>query len=119
QKRQAFRNTTLRLIPPSSDRISIAYRFILGDAPSAKVKMDIGHKINLESQQYNDILVVPALDAYEHVSRKLYKSFQWTNNYVYDYLIKTDDDVFIRMDTIAQELEELGPGNRYCWRGLA
>ncbi|CAG8474599.1 7062_t:CDS:2, partial [Ambispora gerdemannii] len=119
EKRQAFRNSTLRLLPQNSNRISIVYRFVLGDAPSAKTRMELGHKIHVESQEFNDILMVPALDTFRQLSRKVYKTFQWTSKFTFDYLIKTDDDVFIRLDTVATELEEMGPGKRYYWKGLA
>ncbi|KAG9289149.1 hypothetical protein G9A89_022458 [Geosiphon pyriformis] len=119
QKRVEFRKSSLRLLPRDSDRISIVYKFILGEPPSTKVQMDMGHKIDIESQKYNDILIVPCLDAISHQSRKLYKSFQWTNEFAFDYLVKTNDDVFIRMDTVIHELEELGPGKPYYWKGLA
>ncbi|CAG8504976.1 14501_t:CDS:2 [Ambispora leptoticha] len=118
-KRQAFRNSTLRLLPQHSNRISIVYRFILGDAPSTKTRMELGHRIHVESQEFNDILMIPTLDTFHQLSRKVYKTYQWSSKFAFDYLIKTDDDVFIRLDTVAKELEEMGPGKRYYWKGLA
>ncbi|CAJ0913062.1 15919_t:CDS:2 [Entrophospora sp. SA101] len=117
-KRQTFRETTLKLIPPNSNRISISYRFVLGDPPSANAQMNMGHKILAESEKYGDIVIVPSSDTYEDLSHKVYKGLEWTTKYTFDYMIKTDDDMFVRMDTVAKELEDLGPGKKYYWRGL-
>ncbi|CAJ0825550.1 17940_t:CDS:2 [Entrophospora sp. SA101] len=113
RKRQTFRETTVRLIPHSSDGISISYRFILGDAPSAKAQMNMGHKLLAESERYGDIVIVPTSDTYYDLSHKVYKGFEWTSKYSFDYMVKTDDDIFVRMDTVAKELEELGPAFDY------
>ncbi|CAG8570417.1 8842_t:CDS:2 [Diversispora eburnea] len=118
QKRMNFRETTIKLIPQNSNKISLAYRFILGDAPSAKVHMNMGKKILAESERYNDLLIVPASDLYDNLSHKVYKSFEWANKYDFNYFVKTDDDMFVRMDTVVRELEELGSGQKYYWRGL-
>jgi len=117
EKRQVFRNTTMKLLPKNSDRISFTYRFILGEAPSAKASSLMGPSITKENEMYNDILIVPSSDLYNDLSRKVYKALEWTNDYNYDFLVKTDDDIFVRWDTISQELATLGP-QRFYWRGL-
>jgi hypothetical protein len=117
EKRQIFRNTTLKLMPENSDRISFSYRFILGEAPSAKASSLMGPSITKESDIYNDILIVPSSDLYNDLSRKVYKALEWSNGYQFDFLVKTDDDIFVRWDTIGDELATLGP-QRFYWRGL-
>lgn len=117
EKRQIFRDTTLKLMPKNSDGIAFSYRFILGEAPSAKASSLMGPSITRENEMYNDILIVPSSDLYNDLSRKVYKALEWTNDYQYDFLVKTDDDIFVRWDTISQELANLGP-QRFYWRGL-
>ncbi|CAG8439059.1 1096_t:CDS:2 [Acaulospora morrowiae] len=118
RKRKAFRDTSIKLIPSNSNRISVSYRFILGNSPSAKVHSTLGQKILAESDEYGDIIIVPSSDLDSDLSHKLYKAFEWANEYDFNYIIKTDDDVFVRMDIISRELEELGSDKRYYWRGL-
>jgi len=117
RKRQLFRESTAKLIPPHSDRISVAYRFIVGSPTSVKKFKELGKSLKAENEQYNDLVVVPADDSYEELSRKVYKAFEWTSGFVFDYVVKTDDDMFVRMDVVSKELEELGP-RKFYWRGL-
>ncbi|CAG8590958.1 8952_t:CDS:2, partial [Scutellospora calospora] len=117
-KRQQFRDTSIKLIPQNYDKVSIVYRFILGVQPSAKTQHVMGKKILAESEKYGDMIIVPSSDLYNDLSHKVYKSFEWADKHDFDYLIKTDDDVFVRIDTVVQELGELGPGKKYYWKGL-
>ncbi|CAG8765244.1 19937_t:CDS:2, partial [Dentiscutata erythropus] len=117
-KRQQFRDTSIKLIPQNSNKVSIAYRFILGVQPTAKMQQIMGKKILAESEKYGDMVIVSSSDLYNDLSHKVYKGFEWANNHEFDYLIKTDDDMFIRIDTVIRELGELGPGKKYYWKGL-
>ncbi|CAG8443598.1 4218_t:CDS:2 [Funneliformis mosseae] len=118
RKRQTFRDTSVKLIPQSSKNISITYRFVLGDAPSAKLQLSMAHKLLDESKRHGDLVIVPTSDHDDDLSHKVYKGFEWSNQYSFDYIVKTDDDIFVRMDIIARELEESGPDKKYYWRGL-
>ncbi|CAG8478486.1 9171_t:CDS:2 [Paraglomus occultum] len=117
-KRQMFRESSAKLIPPHSDRISVAYRFIVGSPTSVKKRKELGDKLMTENEQYKDLVIVPAGDSYEELSHKVYKAFEWTNGFAFDYIVKTDDDMFVRMDVVTRELDELGPMRKYYWRGL-
>ncbi|GES89551.1 beta-1,3-galactosyltransferase 6-like [Rhizophagus clarus] len=119
KKRQTFRDTSVKLFPQNSKKFSIAYRFILGDAPSSKAQMNMGQKLLDESERYGDIIIVPTSDTHDNLSRKVYKGFEWSNKYAFDYIVKTNDDVFVRMDIVSHELQELGPDKKYYWRGLS
>lgn len=117
-KRKTFRETTMKLMPPNSDNISYFYRFILGQPPTEDVQRNMGPKIDEEMAQYGDLLLLPCSDKYEDLSKKVYSTMEWADQYQFDYLIKTDDDIFARWDTISDELIDLGRQNRY-WRGLS
>lgn len=119
KKRQTFRDTSATLFPQNSKKISIAYRFILGDAPSSKAQMNMGQKLLDESKRYGDIIIVPTSDSQDNLSRKVYKGFEWSNKYAFDYIVKANDDIFVRMDILSHELEELGPDKKYYWKGLS
>ncbi|RUP48353.1 galactosyltransferase-domain-containing protein [Jimgerdemannia flammicorona] len=107
-KRQIFRETTQLLVPANTQRASVAFRFILGEAPSAKAQLIMGPKIVEETEKYGDLLIVPSSDLYHDLSRKVYKAMEWSDRYHYDYLVKTDDDIFVRFDTVVEELAREG-----------
>jgi len=118
QKRQTVRETTLKLLPQSSSKFSFAYKFVLGEAPSAQARESMGPKIKAEQDQYDDVLILPVSDKYADLSLKVYRGVEWASKFKFDFLCKTDDDAFVRWDVVARELMELGP-THYYWRGLA
>jgi hypothetical protein len=118
QKRKVFRETTLKLMPQDNQHISYFYRFILGQPPNEKVKSTVGHLIDQEMKDHDDILLLPCSDLYEDLSKKVYHAFEWADQYDFDYFVKTDDDIFVRWDTVSKEMELAGRTQRY-WRGLA
>jgi hypothetical protein len=114
-KRQILRDSTLHWTDKQSDT-TINYRFILGQPPSAQIQSWMGPKLVQESEKYHDLLVVPAPDL--HNSEKLYESLKWASSSVkFDYLVKSDDDVFVRWDTIRKELAVLDAKDNY-WNGF-
>ncbi|KAG0346299.1 hypothetical protein BG004_001961 [Podila humilis] len=105
-KRQVFRETTLKLLPASSPQFAFTYRFILGEAPNSRAKDSMGPKITQEQQDHNDLLILRVSDTYEDLSFKVFKALEWGNKYKFDFLCKTDDDIFVRWDVVAKELME-------------
>ncbi|KAK9768143.1 hypothetical protein K7432_001437 [Basidiobolus ranarum] len=118
EKRQVFRETTLKLVPKNSDQISTVYRFILGEPPNGGLQQQMSELIEQETEQYKDILMLSSSDLYEDLSKKSYKSLEWANGVDFDYLVKTDDDIFVRFDTVWDEMLQMPPQQWY-WRGLA
>ena len=110
-RRQMLRKTALKFVNQGS------YRFVIGQPPSARAQMLMGSRIEQESKTYGDMLLVPASDLEAHKSRKLYEALRWSTNVQYDYLVKSDDDVFVRWDTVLSETQALGRRTKY-WRGL-
>ncbi|RCH95381.1 hypothetical protein CU097_010604 [Rhizopus azygosporus] len=117
-KRKVFRETTLKLMPKNNEKISYFYRFILGQPPNEKVKASMGPLIEQEQETYGDVLLLPCSDLYPDLSQKVYHGIEWAEQYDFDYFVKTDDDIFVRWDTLSKELELAGRTQRY-WRGLA
>jgi hypothetical protein len=117
-KRKTFRETTLKLMPKDNEHISYFYRFVIGQAPNESVENNMGPLVRKEMEDYGDVLILPTSDLYEDLSKKVYSSMEWANHYDFDYFIKTDDDIFVRWDTISKEMELAGRQQRY-WRGLA
>ncbi|KAF9429352.1 hypothetical protein BGZ76_001416 [Entomortierella beljakovae] len=117
-KRKTFRETTLRLLPTHSTDFAFSYKFIIGEAPNSRVREAMGAKIKEEQETHDDLLILPVSDTYEDLSFKVFKALEWSNKFKFDYLCKTDDDIFVRWDIVAQELMDLGQAH-YYWRGLA
>lgn len=116
--RDAFRNSSVLLIPRSSRAISITYRFLLGTAPSPQKAAKIGPSIDEEANKYGDLLMVPAHDSYADLSKKIYEGWKWAGQLDVDYVFKTDDDILLRSDILAKEFIALGRRREY-WRGFA
>ncbi|KAF9175852.1 hypothetical protein BGX20_009972 [Mortierella sp. AD010] len=102
-KRQVARETTLRLLPPPSAQFSFTYKFIIGEAPNARARETMGPKIKAEQDTYDDLLILPVSDTYEDLSYKVFKALEWSNKFKFDFLCKTDDDIFVRWDTVIRE----------------
>ncbi|KAL0089575.1 glycosyltransferase family 31 protein [Phycomyces blakesleeanus] len=118
EKRQIFRETSLQLKPADDDQVSYFYRFILGEPPSEEVRLKMGPKIEAENAANKDMLILPCSDLYNDLSKKVYQTMVWSDQWNFDYLIKTDDDIFVRWDTITKEFITMGRQQRY-WRGLS
>ena len=117
QQRQIFRESTLLLVPAASEKVSLVYRFVLGGPPGPLEHKNMGPKIQQESDAFHDILTVPSADTQDDFSHKLFRALQWADVYDFDYLLKTNDDVFVRLDTVSNELVKSHP-LRWYWRGL-
>lgn len=116
ERRQMLRKSALRLLSPHSDRISVQYRFVIGQPPSANHQLH-GDDIRKESGIYHDLLMVKSSDVEPDKSRKVFEAMRWAKQMGHDYIVKSDDSVFVRWDTILQELDDLGPKSFY-WRGF-
>ncbi|KAF9169152.1 hypothetical protein BGX21_006058 [Mortierella sp. AD011] len=117
QRRQEIRETILKLAPPYTSKFAYTYKFVLGEAPSSHARNAMGTKITEEIRKYDDILLLPVPDR-DNRGYKVFKALEWSNNFKFDFLCKTDDDVFVRWDTVSSELIAQGP-SRYYWKGLA
>ncbi|KAG0001328.1 hypothetical protein BGZ65_003587 [Modicella reniformis] len=111
--RQMFRETTLKLFPsPRNKAVVVKYRFIIGNSMPA-LERDLEQEHNV----MGDLLIVSAPDRPDSKPRKLYKAIEWANQFDFDYLVKTEDDVLVRMDTLSGELYKQGK-KEYFWKGL-
>lgn len=117
ERRQMLRKSSLRLLSPTPGHISVDYRFVIGQPPSARKKLFQAPEILKESEMYHDLIMVPSSDIDEDKSRKVFEAMKWAKSMDHDYIVKSDDDVFVRWDTILEEIEQMEP-QHYYWRGL-
>lgn len=87
----------------------IKFYFVIGTKGLSESKVT---KLVNEENRSNDLLLFDNLeDTYENLASKMLKSLKWINENLegLKYLIKCDDDSFVRVDLIVKELEAYGP----------
>lgn len=112
RNRQLFRETTLKLLPsPRNKAVVVKHRFIIGDGTVNEQDIEQEHKAT------GDLLIVNTPDTADAKSAKLYDAIKWADQLDFDYLVKTEDDVLVRMDTLSGELYKQGK-KEFFWKGL-
>lgn len=98
--RQVLRDTWLTL--RTSDMI---VKFVIG---IANLPTDHLEALEKEQKQYNDLLFLPDLeDSFLALTQKLIDMFVWLDqNVSYKFVLKVDDDSFVRLDALAKELPQ-------------
>lgn len=118
ERRQLLRDSALHWTTGRDSDTNVIYRFVVGQPPSSRIQSWMGPKMVAESEMYHDLLVVPAPDLPSDKSKKVYEALRWASSSVqHDYLVKTDDDVFVRWDVVRKELAALGPRENH-WQGF-
>jgi hypothetical protein len=116
ERRQMLRKSALRLLSPHQPSLTVNYRFVIGQPPSAKDQLFNAPAIIKESQQFHDLIMVKSSDLELDKSRKVFEALRWAKFMGHDYIVKSDDNVFVRWDTIIQEIAGMGTKPFY-WRG--
>ncbi|XP_054158997.1 beta-1,3-galactosyltransferase 6-like [Oppia nitens] len=100
-RRLAIRQSWMRL---SGER-HCKYYFIIGSLDLDEQEM---RELLDEQNQFNDLILFPHLkDTYTSLSHKLLLTFKWfSKKWQFNYLMKLDDDSFVRMDQLFDELVE-------------
>ncbi|KAI8429943.1 hypothetical protein MSG28_000409, partial [Choristoneura fumiferana] len=83
--------------------------FVIGTKGLSSEKWD---KLEMEDSRNKDMVFLNDLtDTYENLALKVKLSFQWFNDNLDNlkYLIKCDDDSFVRIDLIVKDLEASAP----------
>ncbi|KAI7902082.1 galactosyltransferase-domain-containing protein [Cokeromyces recurvatus] len=114
-RRHTLRKTSLRLL--SHSPLSVQYRFVIGQPPSAKDKLLKSERLLKESEIYQDLLMVQSSDVESDKSRKVFEAMRWANTINHEYILKANDDVFVRWDIVLNEMSQLQQPS-YYWRGL-
>lgn len=95
-------------------RLQVTVKFVVGTS-----KMPRGQFANLthEDETFHDMLLLPDLvDTYANLSTKVLMGLQWAHtNMDFDFLIKTDDDSFVRLEEVEAVLRRLDCERRLYW----
>jgi len=70
--------------------------------------------LNAEKLVHNDMLEVDEEEGYRLLTRKVVASFFSVRDINFDYLLKCDDDSFVNVPLIVNELEKM-PKKRFYW----
>ena len=101
-QRSPVRETWLSLGRPAD----LQHAFCVGRSPDSGAALEIGW----EASQFSDLLLVDALDEYAFLAQKTFACLQAAHagfSGKFDFLIKTDHDVFLRVDVLVDELSIL------------
>eukprot|EP00092_Neocalanus_flemingeri_P087060 GFUD01109798.1.p1 GENE.GFUD01109798.1~~GFUD01109798.1.p1 ORF type:complete len:324 (+),score=72.69 GFUD01109798.1:85-1056(+) len=65
------------------------------------------YDLSQEKVRHDDLLLLPMHDSYGTLTSKVLKSFEFSQkNFKFDYLLKCDDDTFVDIEKIVDELEQ-------------
>ncbi|XP_055389425.1 beta-1,3-galactosyltransferase 6 [Condylostylus longicornis] len=87
---------------PSRD-IKIKHFFAIG---TKDMDVTLKNKLDNENSKYHDLLFIEDLvDSYSNLTKKLLKSIEiLSNTQNFDYILKVDDDTYVKLDYLANEL---------------
>lgn len=115
EKRNAIRESWVKLKDRKSyfdrahGKIPVKYYFVIGDAG---LNVILQNKLGREQGRHYDILMLPVVDSYGNLTLKVLKSFEWINDQFdvgvsFKYVLKCDDDSFVYLNLLMEELLEL------------
>lgn len=75
------------------------------------------NSITQEQEMFGDILILKNLkDSYSNLSAKVLLGMQWANsNMEFDYLVKVDDDSYVRVEATSNALRKLSCDQHLYW----
>ncbi|KAL4704836.1 hypothetical protein ACJJTC_001311 [Scirpophaga incertulas] len=82
--------------------------FVVG---SQGLNSETSQQLEKEASRNNDMLIFDFLDSYKNLAHKVLIAIKWANENLKQlkYLIKCDDDSFVRIDLIVKDLEAFAP----------
>lgn len=110
-RRNAIRRTWLRNITLNFKKLK--HVFLLGRSDDPEIELETRR----EALYYNDILVLNSTDNYENLIIKVFSGFRWAFLQVKpQFILKADDDVYIRLPLLTKWLNESTSENFYGGR---
>ena len=92
----------------------VTVKFAIGTQSLSPSKLDI---LKRENKAYNDLLLLPDLiDTYNNLTLKVLQSLIWVDqNLNYSYVLKCDDDSFVQLDRLVDELKQRSSTKGLYW----
>ncbi|XP_032087808.1 LOW QUALITY PROTEIN: beta-1,3-galactosyltransferase 6 [Thamnophis elegans] len=111
ERRSIIRSTWLSMAGrvPRSD---LWCRFVVGTGGLTGEEL---HSLELEQSRHHDLLLLPDLrDSYENLTAKVLAMYVWLDQHLdFRFVLKADDDTFVRLDVLAEELRSKEPRRLY------
>uniref|UniRef100_A0A0A9YDT9 Hexosyltransferase n=1 Tax=Lygus hesperus TaxID=30085 RepID=A0A0A9YDT9_LYGHE len=106
-KRDAIRESWVTFL-----RGDDTYVFSIGALGLSK---EVRNLLITEQQTHSDLLIVPVVDSYQNLTAKVLSTFeQLVNRRTFKYVVKADDDTYLNVEGIRQELK-VAPERRFYW----
>ena len=87
--------------------------FVLGNSELNDETLDL---INDEKAKHKDILALPMIDSYQTLTSKVLASFvQLSRNVKFEYLLKVDDDSYVQLPKMLEELKNSNFDKSLYW----
>ncbi|XP_011096639.1 hydroxyproline O-galactosyltransferase GALT2 [Sesamum indicum] len=105
-ERMAVRKTWMQSLPVKTSKVAV--RFFVALNPRSEVNAIL----KKEAAYFGDIEILPFMDRYELVVIKTVAICEFgVRNVTAAYIMKCDDDTFIRVDTILKDIERVSTGS--------
>jgi len=97
--RQTIRGTWL-----SKEDAHVRHFFVVGDR---NLNSKQAYDLSLEKEEHRDLMVLPMFDSYATLTNKVLKSLEFSQkNFKFDFLLKCDDDTFVDLARVLEELNQ-------------
>lgn len=107
RERDVVRDTWGKRLPNT-----ILLRFSVG---MGKLSEDERHAITREKTLHNDLILLKINDSFDELTFKVMETYKWVDRNVdFKFLLKADEDSFVRIDALMRELK-LKPNNNLYW----
>lgn len=112
ERRDAIRTTWLKLPFPKGS--NFVHKFAVG---SYELRKEQAVKLADEQEKFGDLLFLTDLkDSYQNLTLKVLKSFTWIKHNVdAKFILKVDDDSFVRLGNLVSDLELKEKYGRIYW----
>ncbi|XP_025906814.1 beta-1,3-galactosyltransferase 6 [Nothoprocta perdicaria] len=111
ERRSIIRSTWLSAAarPPHG---AVWSRFVVGTGGLGAEEL---RSLELEQSRHRDLLLLPELrDSYENLTSKVLAAYTWLDQRLdFQFALKADDDTFVRLDVLTEELRAKEPRRLY------
>lgn len=86
-----------------SSSVKVIYKFVVGSQSSSRIQ---SNQLHFEQSEHDDLLILPHLqDSYGNLTQKLLMAIESiTAEYSFKYVLKCDDDTYVKLDRLVEEL---------------
>ena len=112
ERRNAIRATWLK--ERGDSQYKVEAKFVIG---TRNLTSETRKGLSIEQNLFHDLHLLPELqDAYTNLTTKMWMLLKWAHkNAKFDFLVKADDDSYVRLKKLATALRSLNCDDRLYW----